>query len=294
MLYSSLNYKDALSANGNRGVTRRYPHTPGIDAAGTVVESQDPSIRPGDEVIVQGHDLGMNTPGGLGQFIRVPAHWVVERPIGLSLLESMMLGTAGFTAAQCVQRLLDAGVTPVQGEILVTGATGGVGSIAVGLLAREEFTVVAATGKLDHQEFLHALGASEVIDRAELDDMSGKALLKGRWAGVVDVVGGNPLATAIKSTKPGGFVTACGNAASGDLSLTVYPFILRGVSLLGIDSADCSQDMRRRIWRQLAGPWRLPTLERLATMCRLDELDGHIEHMLAGRHTGRIVVDLWA
>src|SRR5690606_11043885 len=188
--YSSLNYKDALSASGNRGVTRKYPHTPGIDAAGTVVESAVDAFGPGDEVIVIGYDLGMNTAGGFGGYIGVPAGWVVKRPAGLSLREAMIVGTAGFTAAQCVAALVDHGVTPESGEVLVTGATGGVGSMAVAMLGKLGYNVTAATGKRDEVDFLHNLGARTVLERAEVDDQSGKVLLRERWAGVVDTVGG--------------------------------------------------------------------------------------------------------
>ncbi len=290
--YSSLNYKDALSASGHRGVTRHYPHTPGIDAAGVVEESQSPAFQVGDEVIVIGYDLGMDTPGGFGQFIRVPAGWAVHRPAGLSLRESMIYGTAGFTAAMCVERLMDYGIDPGQGEILVTGATGGVGSVAVALLALEGYTVVAATGKLDQASYLQALGAAAVIHRQEVDDASGRPLLKGRWAGVVDTVGGNILATAIRATRPQGCVTCCGNAASPELHLTVYPFILRGVALLGIDAGNCPIQVRRHIWQKLATRWKLPQMERLVTECSLQELSGHIDRILAGEQVGRVLVNL--
>jgi putative YhdH/YhfP family quinone oxidoreductase len=236
--YSSLNYKDALSATGNKGVTRNYPHTPGIDAAGVVAESSSLVFEAGDEVIVTGFDLGMNTSGGFGQYIRVPAAWVLRLPGNLTLRESMAYGTAGFTAALCALKLQAHGLTKDSGEVLVTGATGGVGSIAVGILAKAGFDVVAATGKTEEKDFLIRLGAQQVISRAETDDSSGRPMLKGRWAGVVDTVGGNILATAIKSTKGEGCVACCGNAMSADLAVSVFPFILRGVSLLGVNSVD--------------------------------------------------------
>ncbi|NTV47670.1 MAG: YhdH/YhfP family quinone oxidoreductase, partial [Chlorobiales bacterium] len=253
--YSSLNYKDALSATGNKGVTRKYPHTPGIDAAGVVEESASKAFSLGDEVVVTGYDLGMNTSGGFGQYIRVPAGWVVPRPDGLSLRECMAYGTAGFTAAQCVKKLVDSGLTPDQGEVLVTGSTGGVGSVAVGILAKLGFTVVAVTGKEDQKPFLQYLGATSIMSRAEASDESGRPLLKARWAGVVDTVGGNILSTAIKSTQQHGTITCCGNAASPDLPLTVFPFILRGVALLGVDSANCPMPARLKIWEKLATDW---------------------------------------
>ncbi len=290
--YSSLNYKDALSASGNRGVTRQYPHVPGIDAAGVVAESSSPGFNPGDEVIACGYDIGMNTPGGFGQYISVPAGWVLHCPRNLSLRESMIYGTAGFTAAQSVERLVNFPIVSGMGKILVTGATGGVGSIAIALLAHLGYRVSAVSGKAEAEEFLSNLGAEEIISRQQATDTSGKLLLKEKWAAVVDTVGGEILSTAIKSTAYGGAVTCCGNAASADLPLSVYPFILRGVSLLGIDSAKCSLQLRERIWQKLAGEWRLGNLDSLAAECTLPELPGFIERMLQGRHTGRLIVNL--
>ena len=215
--YSSLNYKDALSASGNKGVTRNFPHTPGIDAAGTVVESGAGDFAAGDEVVLTGFDLGANTDGGFAEYVRVPAAWAVKRPDGLSLKESMVYGTAGFTAALSVLRLQEGGVTPDSGDVLVTGATGGVGCLAVGILAHAGYRVVASTGKESEKDFLMGLGAADVISREAADDQSGRPLLKSVWAGAVDTVGGNILATAIKSAKYGGVVTCCGNVASVDL-----------------------------------------------------------------------------
>ncbi len=288
--YSSLNYKDALSASGNRGVTRKYPHTPGIDAAGVVVESGVADFQPGDAVIVIGYDLGMNTPGGFGGYVRVLARWATPLPAGLTLRESMALGTAGFTAAQCVEALLQHGVTPTGGEVLVTGATGGVGSIAVALLSKLGMTVVAATGKPEEASYLHDLGAHTVIARSEVDDTSGKPLLRERWAGVVDTVGGNLLATAIKATRYGGAVAACGNVASPALELTVYPFILRSVKLLGIDSVNVPIAERRTLWSRLAGDWKLDVLDRLAREVTLPGLSAEIDAILLGQQRGRVVL----
>jgi acrylyl-CoA reductase (NADPH) len=290
--YSSLNYKDALSATGNRGVTRKYPHVPGIDAAGVVETSDNPDFRPGDKVLVTSSEMGVDRPGGYEQYVCVPAAWLVKLPGKLTLRQSMAYGTAGFTAALCVDALQRAGVNPEQGEILVTGATGGVGSIAIGILSKEKYNVVAATGKQENNRLLHALGASQVITREEVNDTSGRALLHARWAGVVDTVGGNILATAIRTTRVGGVIAACGNAASADLNLTVYPFILRGVSLLGIDANRPSHDERVRLWRKLAGKWKLETLDELTREVSLDQLDGEIERILSGGQTGRVVVNL--
>ena len=244
--YSSLNYKDALSAQGHPGVTKKFPHIPGVDAAGTVVSSEVSQFQAGDPVIVTSFDLGMNTWGGFAEYVCVPAAWVVPLPAGLTLRESMILGTAGLTAGLCIQALQQHGVIPDSGEVLVTGATGGVGSLAIAILAKLGYTVVAVTGKTDQYEYLKTLGAAEILDRNEVNDPNQKPLLKERWAGVVDTVGGNILATAIKSTRYAGCVTACGLVGAADLPTTVYPFILRGVKLIGIDSAQCPMLGRRR------------------------------------------------
>jgi len=290
--YSSLNYKDALSASGNRGVTRRYPHTPGIDAAGEVAASESDRFRPGDPVLCCCYDLGMNKPGGFGQYIRVPAAWVMGCPDGLSLREAMMYGTGGFTAALSVERLTGHGVTPEQGKVLVTGATGGVGSVSVAILAKAGFAVVAASGKADQASFLARLGAAEVVGREAVVDRKGLALLKGKWAGVIDTVGGEILATALKSTRYGGVVTCCGNVAAAEFATSVYPFILRGVSLVGIEAAECAMAVRERVWARLAGEWRIDFIEELVTEVGLDDLDHQIGLMLAGRHRGRVLVNL--
>jgi len=290
--YSSLNYKDALSATGNKGVTRQFPHTPGIDSAGIIVESSDGRFTAGQEVIVHGYDLGCNTWGGYGEYIRVPADWVVTLPEGLSLRESMIYGTAGYTAAYSVQRLEEFGVTTEKGEVLVTGATGGVGSVAVGILAKIGYEVVASTGKTDQAQFLLDLGAKEVISREDSQDQSGRPLLKGRWAGAVDTVGGEILATAIKSTIPRGVVTCCGNVASAELPINVYPFILRGVSLVGIDSQDSPMSQRQKIWNKIATEWKLDHLEQLTTEITVQELDRNIELILQGKQKGRILVNI--
>ncbi len=291
--YSSLNYKDALSAIGNRGVTRNYPHTPGVDAAGVVERSESTEFEPGDKVIVHGYDLGMDTSGGFGQYIRVPADWVVKLPAGLELKESMMYGTAGFTAAQSVLRIVEGGVNPEDGKILVTGATGGVGSMAVAILRRAGYSVTASTGKTEQKQFLENLGAEEVIGREDLTDPSGKLLLRGQWAGVVDTVGGEMLATAIKSTRQRGVVTTCGNVASHELNTNVYPFILRGITLVGIDSASCPMERRRLVWEKISGEWKIDILERICKTVSLEDLDPEIDVILKGGQVGRVTVDLW-
>lgn len=290
--YSSLNYKDALSATGNKGVTRRYPHTPGIDAAGVVAHSTHTDFAVGDEVVVIGYDLGMNTPGGLGEYIRVPAAWAVRRPPALSLQESMVWGTAGFTAALSVEKLHQAGVLPDSGPVAVTGATGGVGSLAVALLAKLGYTVTAVTGKLDQAPLLQQLGAAEVKHRDEFNDTSGRPMLGTVWAGAVDTVGGNTLATLLKSTQYGGAVTACGMVAGATFESSVFPFILRGVSLLGVDSVLCGLDVRQRVWGKIAAEWRLESMAALARTVPLEAVDPEIERLLQGEQIGRVVVKM--
>jgi putative YhdH/YhfP family quinone oxidoreductase len=289
--YSSLNYKDALSATGNKGVTRKYPHTPGIDAAGVVVDSTTKAVGVGEEVIVMGFDLGMNTSGGFGQYISIPSGWAVKLPQGLTLHDSMAYGTAGLTAALCIIRLMASGLSKDSGEVLVTGATGGVGSVAVAILAKLGFNVVAATGKSSEHEFLSAIGAKAVISREEANDTSGRPLQKGRWAGVVDTVGGNILASALKTAKYGGLVAACGNAMSADLNVNVFPFILRGVSLLGVDSVEIPMRARQMAWSKLAGEWKID-LSSIVTDISLEELNPKIDQILKGAVRGRVVVDL--
>jgi len=289
--YSSLNYKDALSATGNKGVTRRYPHTPGIDAAGIVAESTSPGFKPGDAVIVTGYDLGMNTMGGFGEYINVPAEWVVLLPSGMSLKESMILGTAGFTAALGMHQLLRCGQKPSDGPLLITGATGGVGGFSVAIASKLGFDVTASTGKTDKNEYLHHLGAKTIIRRAEVDDPSGRMLLRPQWAGAIDTVGGNTLATILKSLKPHGNVASCGNVASPLLNTSVFPFILNGVNLLGINSATTPMSVRRSIWEKLADTWK-PDLQRIRTeVVGLDNIHISIEKILSGEITGRVVLE---
>jgi putative YhdH/YhfP family quinone oxidoreductase len=292
--YSSLNYKDALSASGNRGVTRKYPHTPGIDAAGVVEESRSNLFRPGDTVIVTSYDLGMNTPGGFGEYIRVPESWVVPLPAGMTARQSMMFGTAGFTAALSVYRMMAAGVKPGTGEVLVTGASGGVGSIAVAILTREGYDVAAVNGRKDETEYLKSLGAKTVISASEAGPPDSPPLLKERWAGCIDTVGGDILANAIKATRHNGVVTCCGNAMSHQLPLNVYPFILRGVTLIGIDSQQCPMPLRREIWNAIGGKWSGIGIEKFVMEIPLDKVGDAIENMLSGKHRGRTLVNLAA
>ncbi|OKY75169.1 MAG: oxidoreductase [Desulfobulbaceae bacterium DB1] len=290
--FSSLNYKDALSASGNKGVTRRYPHTPGIDAAGTVVASRSDRVKPGDDVIVTSFDLGTKIPGGFGQYIRVPAEWIVPLPEGLSLFEAMVFGTAGFTAAQSVLKIVEHGVQTKDGKILVSGATGGVGSISVAILAKLGYEVAAVTGKSEEHDLLRRLGARHILSRQEATDTTNRLLLREKWAASIDTVGGEILATTIKSTRYGGIVTCCGNVASPALPTSVYPFILRGVTLSGIDSATCPFPIRCNVWSKLAGEWKLNLPREAVKVVGLELLDKEIESILRGKTAGRIVVRL--
>lgn len=289
--YSSLNYKDMLSASGNRGVTKNYPHTPGIDAAGIVEQCATADFKPGDEVIVTSYDLGMNTSGGLGEYIRVPASWVVKKPEGLSLRESMIFGTAGFTAALSILRLTDFGLDD-KAEVLVTGSTGGVGSIAVSILSHCGYSVSALNGLNDEKEYLKGIGAKEVVEVQDFLDETGRPMLRERWDACVDSLGGNILTSAIRSVRADGAVTCCGNAVSHDISLTVYPFILRGVSLFGIDSQNCPMPRRVRAWNMISKEWKFPWLETLASEINLNGVADEIARIRTGKNRGRIIVNL--
>lgn len=288
--YSSLNYKDALSATGNTGVTRHFPHTPGVDASGTIEASSDERFKAGDKVIVTSFDLGQNTSGGFGEYIRVPGDWIVPLPAGLSLRESMIYGTAGFTAAYGVYKLKQNNTDPEEGKVLVTGATGGVGSLAVALLAKENYRVTAATGKMEQEDFLKELGAEEVVHRDSVYPKSDKPLLSGKWIGAVDTVGGEMLDAVIRQTRHDGTVTCCGNVLGHELHTSIYPFILRGVSLMGIDSGICRMPTRKKIWELLAKEWKLEDLEHLSRECSLDELEVEIQKILQGRQVGRVIL----
>ena len=289
--YSSLNYKDALSATGNKGVTRKYPHTPGIDAAGMVEEDRSGIFKPGMEVIVTGYDLGMNTSGGFGEYVRVPSDWIVPMPPGLTLKETMIFGTAGFTAGVGIHKMLMNGQEPGMGKIVVTGASGGVGSMAVAILAKAGFEVIAATGKEDAGEYLMKLGASEIIPRSEANDDSGRPLLRPRWAGGFDNVGGNTLETVIKACGRHGSVVVVGNVASPKLETTVFPFILNGINVLGVDSATTEMALRKTIWEKLASDWYLNKLNDIAHFVRLHDIDPYIDEILRGEIMGRVVIE---
>lgn len=289
--YSALNYKDALSATGNKGVTRHYPHTPGIDASGIVENSNDQRFSKGDKVLVTGYDLGMNTDGGFGEYIRVPTDWIVPLPDGLSLKESMMIGTAGFTAACGVYQMIENEIESSAGKkALATGATGGVGSLAVSLLNINGYEVTAATGKTNQKEYLKAIGASKVIHRDKVYGSSNKPLLSGQWDAALDTVGGEMLDAVIRQTSPNGTVACCGNILGGELQTSIYPFILRGVNLAGINSATCPRSIREKLWELLASDWKPNTLQTIARQTSLDGLNKEIDKILEGGQVGKVLL----
>ncbi|HLM17186.1 MAG TPA: oxidoreductase [Acidimicrobiia bacterium] len=289
--WSSVNYKDHLAATEKGRVARISPIVPGIDLAGTVRSSDAAGITPGDSVLVHGYDLGVAQHGGYAEVARVPSGWVVPLPDGLTAREAMIVGTAGYTAALSVLALLDHGVEPGGGTVLVTGATGGVGSMAVAMLAGLGFTVAASTGKVEAAPFLRGLGASEIIDREELTDVA-KPLQSVRWAGAVDAVGGPTLAHVLATLAPGGAVAASGNVGGADLPTTVLPFILRGVALFGVDSAGTPIDRRRAVWARIASDLKPAGLDAMAQEVDLAHLEGALDEIGRGGVTGRYVVKL--
>ncbi|MDA3810195.1 MAG: YhdH/YhfP family quinone oxidoreductase [Spirochaetaceae bacterium] len=289
--YSSLNYKDALSATGNKGVTKNYPHTPGIDAVGTVVKSDNNLFHTNDKVIVTSYDLGMNRDGGFGEYIRVPSQWAIKLPENLSMKEAMIYGTAGLTAGMSVLRLSEL-VKPNDGDIIVSGATGGVGALTVAILSKLAYSVTAITGKESGKEYLFNLGAKEIILRKDFENSDKKPLLRPLYAGGIDTVGGIILENIIKSTKPSGAVTCCGNVASANLELTVFPFILRGITLIGIDSQNYPMSYRKKVWNNLALNWKPETLVNTCEEISLDDIQEKITLMLKGQLKGRTIINM--
>ena len=291
--YSSLNFKDALSSTGNPGVTRKFPHVTGIDLAGTIHQSNSAVFKEGERVLVTGYDLGMNTDGGHSQFVKVPASWVVRTPDAISDSEIMTFGTAGLTAALSVFELEKNDITPESGPILVTGATGGVGSIAVSILSKIGYQVVAISGKSEKTEFLKRIGASDVILRDEFNESSHKRPMHSEtYAGVVDTVGGEILANALKYIKYDGVATCCGLTSSHELNTNVFPFILRGVRLIGIDSVECKLEKKQKVWKKLSSKWKIDTLNNLTTEIDLDGIKEAYGNLLAGKAVGRYVVKI--
>ncbi|WOH37811.1 YhdH/YhfP family quinone oxidoreductase [Thalassotalea fonticola] len=290
--YSSLNFKDALSASGNKGVSKAYPHTPGIDAAGIVIEDKSGTFNPGDEVLVFGYDLGMNTSGGLAQRISIPANWAVNRPATLSLKEAMVYGTGGLTAALCIEKIERMGATPKDGPVAVTGATGGVGSVSIALLKQLGYSVTAFSGKPEQSGHLIELGAAEVLHRDVINEIAERPMGKGIWAHGIDTLGGDYLANLLKQIKPGGGVSACGLVSSPFFSTNVFPFITRGISLLGIDSVNIALTDKQHIWQRVATDMKLPNLESLSTEISLDKVPEYLEKFIEGKAVGRYVVNI--
>lgn len=290
--YSSLNFKDALSSVGNPGVTRVFPHVTGIDVAGTIEESSSDEFSAGEAVLVTGYDMGMNTDGGHAEFVKVPASWVVKMPEGISDKEIMTYGTAGLTAALSVNELINNDVKPEDGSILVTGATGGVGSIAVAILAKLGYEVVAISGKEDKIPFLNSIGAKEVILRKDFDVENKRPMGSEKYAGVIDTVGGNILAEALKVIKYDGVATCCGLTSSFELPTNVFPFILRGVRLIGIDSVEAKREKKAAAWAKIAGDFKIDTLNDLTNEIGLDEIKEAYAQLLDGKAVGRYLVKL--
>lgn len=290
--YSSVNYKDALAATGAGKIIRRFPLIGGIDVAGTVASSTDPRFHPGDQVLVTGYDLGVAHDGGFSESVRVPADWVVPVPPGLSVFEAMAIGTAGFTAALSIVRLERNGLMPSNGPAIVTGATGGVGSVGVQCLAALGYQVTALTGKDGEHDYLRSLGAREVLSRSGLQ-MGTRPLEKATWAGAIDPVGGETLAWLTRTMLYGGSIAVSGLTGGTDLRTTVLPFILRGVSVLGIDSVMCPMDERRRVWHRLATDMRPARLQHSAREIGLRDLPEAFATLLKGEARGRFVVKLF-
>jgi putative YhdH/YhfP family quinone oxidoreductase len=291
VVYSGVNYKDGLASIADGKIVRAYPFVPGIDLAGVVAESSDARFKAGDEVIVTSYELGVSHYGGFSEYARVRADWIVAKPAGLNLQEAMALGTAGFTAALAIHQLEKNGLKPDNGPVLVTGATGGAGSTALSILHKRGYQVAASTGKTSEHDYLRLLGANEIVERAVTSAESNRPLEKERWAGGVDAVGGSTLAYLIRTTKYGGSIAAFGMTGGGNLSTTVFPFILRGVNLLGIDSVFCPMELRRQIWEHLASDYKPEhLLSHIGHEISFEELPAALETILKGGARGHAVV----
>ncbi|WP_243385660.1 NADPH:quinone oxidoreductase family protein [Bacillus kexueae] len=289
--YSSVNYKDGLASIPNGKIVRSYPFVPGIDLAGVVEKSEDPRFQKGDRVIATSYEIGVSHYGGFSEYAKIPAEWVVPLPDGLTLKEAMIYGTAGFTAALSVHRLEENGVTPEKGKVLVTGATGGVGSMAVAMLAKRGFEVVASTGKQTEVDYLHTLGAKEVINRNEIIGEKIKPLDKQIWQAAVDPVGGESLAAVLSKIQYGGSVAVSGLTGGANVPTTVFPFILRGVSLLGIDSVYCPMELRKTLWKRMATDLKpQAAIDSIGVEVSFSELKDVLSNILKGRVRGRTVV----
>ncbi|MCA0984084.1 acryloyl-CoA reductase [Halobacillus yeomjeoni] len=290
--YSSVNYKDGLASIPNGKIVQSYPFVPGIDLAGTVTDSKDSRYEEGDEVIVTSYELGVSHYGGYSQYARVPADWVVPLPEGLTLKEAMIYGTAGFTAALSLQQLEENGQTPEDGTVLVTGATGGVGSMAVSMLSKRGYHVTASTGKESEKEYLKNLGAEEIVSREEVTPEKIRPMGRQKWAGAVDPVGGKTLASILSNTQYGGAVAVSGLTAGVEVPTTVFPFILRGVSLLGVDSVYCPKETRDKLWNRMANDLKPDELSEMSHEVSLDELPQTLSDILKGKVKGRTIVNM--
>ncbi len=289
--YAGLNFKDALSSSGHKGITRKFPHTPGVDASGIVVESNAPSFKEGDPVLVTGYDLGMNTDGGFGEYIRVPKGWVVPLPATFDLRSAMILGTAGFTAALALYKMEKAGQSPEMGPLVVTGATGGVGSMAVSIFSKAGYEVIASSGKTSSYEYLKKLGACRCEPREFCNDVEKRPVSRMKWAGGLDTVGGNTLATLMAACGKNGSIGVCGLVGSPKLETTVYPFLLNGVNLIGVESAETLMETRLELWNKLSSIWKPDQIDDIVTDITLDQLDDFIVKILDGNTQGRVVVE---
>lgn len=288
--YAGLNYKDGLSSSGHKGITKEYPHTPGVDASGVVAESNSILFKEGDQVLVTGYDLGMNTDGGFGEYIRVPAGWVVPLPATFDLRSAMILGTAGFTAALALYKMEMAGQNPEMGELIVTGATGGVGSMAVSIFSKAGYDVIASSGKTNAYDYLKMLGAKRCEGRAYCNDEKKRPVTRAKWAGGLDTVGGNTLTSLMAACGKNGSIAVCGLVGSPQIEATVYPFLLNGINLIGVESAETKMETRVELWNKLSSIWKPEHLEEIATDISLEELDEYILKILDGKTQGRVVV----
>ena len=289
--YAGLNYKDGLSSSGHKGITKEFPHTPGVDASGIVAESNSILFQEGDQVLVTGYDLGMNTDGGFGEYIRVPAGWVVPLPATFDLRSAMILGTAGFTAALALYKMEMAGQTPEMGELVVTGATGGVGSMAVSIFSKAGYDVIASSGKTDAYDYLKLLGAKSCESREYCNDEKKRPVARTKWAGGLDTVGGNTLTSLMAACGKNGSIAVCGLVGSPELNATVYPFLLNGINLIGVESAETQMETRIELWNKLSSIWKPEHLDKIVTDISLDELDEYILKILDGKTQGRAVVN---
>ncbi|WP_458119100.1 acrylyl-CoA reductase family protein [Paenibacillus sp. Z6-24] len=295
VFYSDVNYKDGLASRADGKVVSEYPFVPGIDLAGEVVESTDSHFQPGDQVLCTGYKLGVSHYGGYSEYARIPAEWLVKLPAGLSAEEAMMIGTAGFTAALSIDALVQGGVQPGDGPVLVTGATGGVGTMAVSMLSKLGYEVYASSGKPEQSDWLRQLGASEVVDRQDAEHPVKGALGKTMWAGIIDPTGGAALGERLKTVKYRGVVAVSGNTAGVKFESSVFPFILRGVQLIGIDSVFCPVDIRQRVWNHLAGDWKPETaLQQGITVYEMEDIPKALETVLAGKAVGRQLIRIQA